>query len=500
MSHSSYWSEQISRVQHWTRIFSESTGVNSVSTATLAGSNLLALACWFILYRWYSLADYVYVPFFALDKISGHFDSPQIRLTFLLFFLLSLTYILSAVLIRQASTISPAIKLIILSFIAGAALLNVFIYPVAAIDLIYYLLVTKLTFFYQENPYLVTFQPDYLGDPWAAYSAFLHIPLVYGPAWLFLSWLPLSLTGYESLYQALVGYKLYSLFFLLIAGGIIYAYFEDHKRRWLALYLFLANPLLLFEAVANAHNDIMVATFLLAAALALKRRSWLVGPLLAVAILIKLLVAPLAYVFAWQIWRAKWGWRDMALSGGVAAVVVAASLMPFWAGGQFIGGMLEAIAMQQEMMRTTSLYSLSNEFLQHSQEANVVLLLIRIFFLALFALLTLYSIRHFVEFEHNLAYILLLFYLLVSSFFLWYLIPVMALLVLSNDRVSRAYLFAATLLGLASYPLAIWAWFNSGMAPFQVRAYAALFTTIPVLAFMLFQLQQQRRLKQKRRR
>jgi hypothetical protein len=498
MYRTSQWNEQIDRLQDWTRRFGDKTGLNSVGLVALMGTQLTALVCWFILFRWYSLADYVYVPFFALDKIDGHFESPQIRATLVLFLLLSLTYVMGAVLLRQAPVISPALKATILVFVVIAAVLNVFIYPIAAIDLIYYVVVTKLTFFYQENPYLVTFAPAYQADPWAAYSAFLNVRLVYGPVWLFLSWLPLSMTGYESLYHALVGYKVYSLFFFLLAGGLIYAYVEGDKARWLAVYLFLANPLLLFESIANGHNDVMVAAFLLAAVLALKRRSWLVGPLLAVATLIKLLAAPLAYVFAWQMWRDKWGWRDLLLAGSTATLVTLASVAPFWAGGRFVGGKLQAISTQQEIMRTSSLYSLSHEFLQHAQEPEGTFFLIRVFFLAAFAFMTLISVRHFAEFEQNLAYILLLFVLLVSSFFAWYLIPVMALLVLRSDRISRVYLYWATLFGLIFYTFSVWAWFNSGLTPFQVRSYAAMYTVLPVIGFILFQWQRQRRLKRNR--
>jgi hypothetical protein len=295
-----------------------------------------------------------------------------------------------------------------------------------------------------------------------------------------------------------VGYKIYSLFFFLLAGALIYAYVDGDKRRWLALYLFLANPLLLFESIANGHNDVMVAAFVLAAVLALKRRSWLAGPLLAVAILIKMLVAPLAHVFAWQMWREKWGRRDWVLAGTAAAGVTLASVAPFWAGGHFLGGKLQAVSTQQAIMRTSSLYSLSHEFLQHAREPEGVFFLIRVFFLALFGFLTLISVRHFAEFEHNLAYILLLFILLVSSFFAWYLIPVVAILVLRNDPVSRIYLYAATLFALAFYTFTVWAWFNSGMTPFQVRSYVAVVKVFPVVGFILFQWQRQQRLKRNR--
>ena len=47
---------------------------------------------------------------------------------------------------------------------------------------------------------------------------------------------------------------------------------------------------------------------------------------------------------------------------------------------------------------------------------------------------------------------LLLFLLLMTNLYPWYLIPIVALLALHSDRLSRGYLFAATALGLAYYP------------------------------------------------
>jgi ABC-type uncharacterized transport system permease subunit len=78
------------------------------------------------------------------------------------------------------------------------------------------------------------------------------------------------------------------------------------------------------------------------------------------------------------------------------------------------------------------------------------------------------------------------------------LIPVMALLVLRSDRISRVYLYWATLFGLIFYTFSVWAWFNSGMTPFQVRSYAAMYTVLPVIGFILFQWQRQRRLQRNR--
>jgi alpha-1,6-mannosyltransferase len=95
------------------------------------------------------------------------------------------------------------------------------------------------------------------------------------------------------------------------------------------------NPLLLFETAVNAHNDIVMMAFALAAFYALVRRWWLaIFPLLVLAALVKfvtLLFVPL--VLIWLLLRRdvpKW---QVALSLVLGSAIGAAACAPFFAGG-----------------------------------------------------------------------------------------------------------------------------------------------------------------------
>src|SRR5689334_23887941 len=250
--------------------------------ACLSGLSLLG---WAGLARWYGLADHYARPGFALDKIP--FYSPQMVFTTLVFVLLCALYAAIYWLLCRASTLSATIKLALAGLAGGAGVANILTYPIGAIDLFSYLGQLKLPFYYGQNPYLVTFLPGFAGDPLAKLAAFLEWPVIYGPAWVVLAGWPLALAGFGDLLRLLIVYKAVSFLFLLFGGWCIASCQGDARRGWMGAYLFVANPLVLFEAVGNAHNDVMMAAFVLAAVCALRRRSRLALPLLLIAALIK---------------------------------------------------------------------------------------------------------------------------------------------------------------------------------------------------------------------
>jgi hypothetical protein len=79
---------------------------------------------------------------------------------------------------------------------------------------------------------------------------------------------------------------------------------------------------------------------------------------------------------------------------------------------------------------------------------------------------------------------LLLFLLLMTNLYPWYLIPIVALIALQSDRLSRAYLFAATALGLAYYPLYVFARFGHHWPELTIHLFLAPFLTVPILVFL----------------
>jgi hypothetical protein len=101
------------------------------------------------------------------------------------------------------------------------------------------------------------------------------------------------------------------------------------------------------------------------------------------------------------------------------------------------------------------------------------------------ALLLLFGVKRGRPLEAAAIDTLILFSLLLTNLYPWYLIPVFALLALRRDALGTAYLFVATALGLAYYPMYVWAHFNSGWEKFHVHLFLSIFLTVPMLVYLL---------------
>ena len=110
------------------------------------------------------------------------------------------------------------------------------------------------------------------------------------------------------------------------------------------------NPLLQFETAGNAHNDVVMVFFALAALYAVARRWWLaVFPLLALSIASKHVLVVLGPVLlVWLLRRSDLPRSRIALSLALGALVGAAVYAPFFAGMATLNGF------RQEADRVTS--------------------------------------------------------------------------------------------------------------------------------------------------
>ena len=80
---------------------------------------------------------------------------------------------------------------------------------------------------------------------------------------------------------------------------------------------------------------------------------------------------------------------------------------------------------------------------------------------------------------------LLLFVILLTNLYPWYLIPILAVLALHPDRSGIAYLIGATVLGLVYYPMFVYAHFNTEWSRYEVHQFLALFLTAPILLLLI---------------
>ena len=471
---------------------------------------VLAIGSWVTLTRWYSLLENRNNTHFAFEKIPGHFDSPIIRYTALLFVEVSLIYLVGYLLIKSAPRITLPMKLGMVLMVGGPAIANILIYPVGALDVFNYMIELKLTYFYDQNPYLVTFAA-YRSDPFALPAFLVNVPLFYGPAWLLLSGVPALFVGFDDFVQLLLALKVFNLVLLALIALAIFKYQESEKRGWLGAYAFLANPLVLFEGVGNAHNDVMMTLFLIGALQALNRRSWLASPLLVVSAMVKFFTASLVPLFAVVMLLGGWGRRKLAVSVLASLTVIAALFAPFWADGKMVDGLISGTATSQEMDHV-SILSLTQQYLWQvrmaegedqpwrsalldpqrpsaplSSEDRAPAQRVYTGLFVVCVLLLAWAVRRGWNNESAVVVTLMLFSLLLTNLYAWYLIPLFAVIALRQQGLSMSYLFLATALGLLYYPMYVYAHFTSGWMKLHVHFFLALFLTVPMVGFLLLE-------------
>lgn len=268
---------------------------------------------------------------------------------------LAILYVLYVLALRESRRLAtrqglPAV------FGCGTALAvaMAWMYPATAVDVFTYAVRSRLLTTYNANPLAALFK-NYPRDPWMrfAHSQWAAVPSPYGPLWNLIA-APITRFAGDRMTVALVGFKLLALGCLLAGGWVIgrtLASSSTPSPTTGALF-YLWNPLVLWEGIGNAHNDVVMTLPLLLALLAWrKRQDYLVIPLLVVAALIKYvpaLLIPLAAIVLWRraaSWSARWsliGW-----SVGLSVLVADIALYPFYD----LRAVLNSVAAQGRILR-----------------------------------------------------------------------------------------------------------------------------------------------------
>jgi hypothetical protein len=153
------------------------------------------------------------------------------------------------------------------------------VYPTTSVDLYDYVFRGRMLAHYQANTFIHV-PIEFNGDPLFWYVAWRKAVTAYGPLWEGMSWLTARLSGeypnrllygQESQNQALLhlmlGYKALSALGFLGCGAAIWFTLRRtaFEWRWLGLYLWLWNPLALWESLAAGHNDAWMAMLIVLA-------------------------------------------------------------------------------------------------------------------------------------------------------------------------------------------------------------------------------------------
>lgn len=227
---------------------------------------------------------------------------------------------------------------------AGFAAILLVGYPLTAIDLFIYAIRTRGWALYGLPPLLTPPESLPSGDPWLGLAGeWVDAASPYGPLWELPSLGAFYLSGGNFLAHLLL-LKLLGAAAYLGSAALIYHTLRHLRRDWAlaGTLAFAWNPLVLFEAVQNAHNDMLMTFFLLAAIWVAVRRPTAVSHqvavvvLLAASILVKfvtVLAAPFL-LLALAARQATGSRRLLALAlyGLLLMGLVVAVMGPFWPG------------------------------------------------------------------------------------------------------------------------------------------------------------------------
>ena len=190
----------------------------------------------------------------------GYFHRPQATLIYLIF--LILTFLLFIFNLWFFYREKVGVRYLKLSVITSTLIL-IFAYPFLSSDLFNYLFDAKIILNYHVSPY--THKPqDFIGDDWLRFMRWVHRYSPYGPIWLGMSLVPAFL-GFGKFILNLLFFKIFIALFHLINAYLIFKILQKINPR-MALFgttFYALNPLFLIEGVANAHNDVVLATFII---------------------------------------------------------------------------------------------------------------------------------------------------------------------------------------------------------------------------------------------
>lgn len=140
-------------------------------------------------------------------------------------------------------------------------------YPQTAIDMLVYAIRTRGWALYGLSPFAISPDAFPISDPWLSLAGeWADAASPYGPIWEGLSLGAFYLSG-GSYLGHLYAIKIISLLAYLGSALLIYLILRQIRPKWavVGMAFFAWNPLVLFESVQNAHNDIVMVFFLLLA-------------------------------------------------------------------------------------------------------------------------------------------------------------------------------------------------------------------------------------------
>lgn len=198
----------------------------------------------------YSFVD-IHLSYLS-NLYSGLYLNQRTLLSIIYTILILILFGCSYFLLSDIDRIKANIKRIILLIV----LVTILAYPAAlTFDIFNYILTARVTFLYQENPYII-YPVELLNDPYLAFTRAANKTALYGPFWVILTGIP-YFVGLGNFILTLFSFK---AFIALFYVGIVYLIMKIDKN---ATWFFALNPLVIIESLVSSHNDIVMVFFAL---------------------------------------------------------------------------------------------------------------------------------------------------------------------------------------------------------------------------------------------
>ena len=192
----------------------------------------------------------------------GYYNRPTATLIYVILVIFAFSFFISNLWLFMKNKVG-------LQYLKIATITNTFIlivaYPFLSSDLFNYLFDAKIILKYHVSPY--NHRPlDFNSDEWLRFMRWVHRYSPYGPLWLGISLVP-ALLGLGKFILNFLTFKIFIGLFHLLNTYLIYKILKkmNNKSYLLGTAFYAFNPLFLIEGVANAHNDVVLATFILLA-------------------------------------------------------------------------------------------------------------------------------------------------------------------------------------------------------------------------------------------
>lgn len=139
----------------------------------------------------------------------------------------------------------------------------IFSYPFLSYDIFNYIFYSRIVINYGGNPYTQR-ALDFPNDPYIRFMRWTHGYSPYGPVWLVYGLFP-YIIGLGKFITTLISFKIFIGIFHIFNSFLILKILSLQKvqRKIFFTALYALNPALLIEGVANAHNDVVIAFFML---------------------------------------------------------------------------------------------------------------------------------------------------------------------------------------------------------------------------------------------